>query len=66
MNVTCHACLTHGAAYRLLPYYADASHIQVVELDGTNASAVSTVKRLKPIVEERREKMKNEMIGTLE
>ena len=39
--------------------------IQVVELDSTNVVAVATVKRLEPIVEEQREKMKEEMMGKL-
>lgn len=37
--------------------------VQLVELDPKNASSQAAVRRLKPIVEERREKMKNEMIG---
>lgn len=36
---------------------------QVVQLDTANKLAVSTVERLKPVVDERREKMKEEMLG---
>ena len=37
--------------------------IQIKELDPGNASAGKTVQRLTPIVNERREKMKDEMLG---
>lgn len=37
--------------------------VQVVELDPGNALATKTVQRLTPIVEEKREKMKEEMLG---
>ena len=37
--------------------------LQVVEMDSGNAAAVAKVAKLKPIVDERREKMKDEMIG---
>ena len=36
---------------------------QVEELDPGNSLAASTVQRLTPIVNERREKMKEEMLG---
>ena len=36
---------------------------QVLELDPGDAAMQKTVKRLEPIVEERREKMKDEMMG---
>ena len=38
---------------------------QVVELDPSNGLARAAVHRLKPIVRERQEKMKDEMIGAL-
>ena len=38
---------------------------QVLELDPENAWAVRTVQRLEPIVLERQEKMKEEMVGKL-
>jgi hypothetical protein len=37
--------------------------MQVKELDPTNALAMKSVQRLTPVVEERREKMKEEMLG---
>ena len=37
--------------------------LQLVTLDPSNGSNRAAVRRLKPIVEERREKMKEEMIG---
>ncbi len=37
--------------------------LQVKELDPGNVLAAKTVQRLTPIVEERREKMKDEMMG---
>lgn len=42
----------------------DFMHSQIKELDPDNASASKSVQRLTPIVEDRREKMKNEMLGT--
>ncbi|GJP30057.1 hypothetical protein CLOM_g22278 [Closterium sp. NIES-68] len=38
---------------------------KVLELDSTNAQARSAARRLEPIVEERREKLKEEMLGKL-
>ncbi len=40
-------------------------HVQIKELDPDNASAAKSVLRLTPIVNERREKMKDEMLGAL-
>lgn len=40
-----------------------SSFLQLVTLDGGNQSNRAAVHRLKPIVEERREKMKEEMMG---
>jgi hypothetical protein len=37
--------------------------LQLLSLDGSNTSSKAAARRLKPIVEERREKMKDEMIG---
>lgn len=37
--------------------------MQLVTLDSSNLSTKAAMRRLKPIVEERREKMKDEMIG---
>lgn len=42
-----------------------ADHEKVLTLDEGNASSRAAVDRLKPIVEERREKMKEEMLGKL-
>lgn len=39
------------------------SNVQVVELDPGNAAAVAKAAKLEPVVLERREKMKEEMIG---
>lgn len=38
---------------------------QVLELESNNQTAAAAVKRLEPIVAERREKLKEEMIGKL-
>ncbi|CAI7779541.1 unnamed protein product [Closterium sp. NIES-54] len=38
---------------------------KVLEVDKTNAQARSSVRRLEPVVEERREKLKEEMLGKL-
>ena len=40
-----------------------AFHVQVLSINSGNASMAATVKRLEPIVAERREKMKEEMMG---
>ncbi|KAK9805260.1 hypothetical protein WJX72_009420 [[Myrmecia] bisecta] len=56
-------CTAYGELDDLDRALADAS--KIVELDPGNAGAVATVRRLTPIVEERREKMKEEMIGKL-
>jgi tetratricopeptide (TPR) repeat protein len=42
-----------------------ADHEKVLTLDEGNASSRAAARRLKPIVEERREKMKEEMLGKL-
>ena len=43
-----------------------SSAMQLVTLDPSNGNNRAAVRRLKPIVEERREKMKEEMIGELQ
>ena len=41
----------------------DTPALQVKELDPDNALATTTVQRLTPVVNERRERMKDEMLG---
>lgn len=46
-------------------YDTIVENLQLVSLDSSNLASKAAVRRLKPIVEERREKMKEEMIGEL-
>ena len=50
----------HGCCKIFLP---DAAVLQVVELDPGNTAMAAKVRRLEPIVADRREKMKEEMMG---
>ncbi|CAL5229198.1 g12480 [Coccomyxa viridis] len=61
------ALLRRAAAYEELDdlEHALADNTKIKELDPDNASASKSVQRLTPIVEDRREKMKNEMLGQL-
>ncbi|XP_073304793.1 uncharacterized protein [Primulina huaijiensis] len=61
------ALLRRGEAHEKLEHYEEsiADMTKVLELDQSNDQARRTIIRLKPLAEEKREKMKEEMIGKL-
>lgn len=61
------ALLRRGEAHEKLEHYEDsiADMTKVLELDQSNDQARRTIIRLKPLADEKREKMKEEMIGKL-
>ncbi|KAL3810563.1 hypothetical protein ACJIZ3_000686 [Penstemon smallii] len=61
------ALLRRGEAHEKLEHYEEsiADMTKILELDQSNDQARRTIVRLKPLADEKREKMKEEMIGKL-
>ena len=57
--MSCFPSIAAGVGF----YNCLSLHVQIKELDPDNASASNNVQRLTPVVDERREKMKDEMLG---
>lgn len=60
----CFCCVTRlpiDLLVMVLPHPADLKKIS--ELDPSNRQAVDTIRRLTPLAEEKREKLKEEMLG---
>ncbi|KAE8056096.1 hypothetical protein FH972_012892 [Carpinus fangiana] len=68
LNPTYMKALTRrGEAHEKLEHYEEAiaDMKKILELDPSNDQAKRTIRRLQPLAEEKREKMKDEMIGKL-